>query len=621
MISIKKIIKDLLYQSKHNIKFFVFFLWSRYTITSQLKIKKLFDLLRLGLMINYGIQILDKPTEKIPLSSSISYYKWLRKNYAKKSDIEQIKAHLSGLTYQPKISIIVPVFNPNKKYLQQAIESVVAQIYSNWELCIADDASTQSETREIIENYCQKDHRIKSIFRESNGNISACSNSALSLATGEFIALLDHDDILTLDALYHIVVSLNDNPSADMLYSDEDKINEYGHLEQPFFKPDWCPDSFLSRMYICHLGVYRRDLVEKIGGFRVGYEGSQDYDLVLRLSEQTNKIIHIPKVLYHWRIHKQSTSKSLDAKSYTSLATKRAITDALQRRGECGEVITNSHGNQIIRYQITEYKKVSIIVPTRNLGKILNTCLQSIFQKTEYPNYEVLVIDNGSTEIETKKVINYWQTQEITRFKCLPLDIPFNFSKINNYAVQHCEGQYLLFLNNDTEVITPDWINAMVEQAQRPSIGAVGALLLYPDNTIQHAGVLMGFGGVAGHSHQYYPVNSLGYFDQIHTINNYSAVTGACLLCRREVFEEIGGFEEELSIAFNDVDLCLKMLDNGYQNIYLPHVKLYHYESKSRGYETTIEKQERFTKEVKFMIDKWDKYIQHDPCYSIHLRP
>ncbi|NET62460.1 MAG: glycosyltransferase, partial [Symploca sp. SIO2E6] len=420
--------------------------------------------------------------------------------------------------------------------------------------------------------------------------------------------------------LYEIALLLNQHPHADMIYSDEDKIQDDGKFNSPFFKPDWCPDSFLSRMYTAHLGAYRRSLVTEIGGFRVGYEGSQDYDLVLRLTEKTDNIFHIPKILYHWRSHAASTASSLESKNYAMDAAQKALADALRRRGESSaRVIPLPCGHHLVRYEIKECKKVSIIIPTKNLGNILDNCLQSIYTKTQYPNYEVLLIDNGSTEARTHQVIQNWQTQEPDRFSYKLLDIPFNFSKINNYAVEQCQGEYLLFLNNDTEVVNPDWLEAMVEQAQRPAIGAVGAMLLYPDKTIQHAGVVAGIGGVAGHSHKYYIGDSPGYFGQLQTINNYSAVTAACLMCRRNVFEEVGGFAEELTIAFNDIDFCFKIVDKGYLNIYLPHVVLYHYESKSRGYEDTVEKQTRFSREIRYMQDKWQKMIQYDPCYSLNL--
>jgi glycosyltransferase involved in cell wall biosynthesis len=549
---------------------------------------------------------------------SEDYQKWLEKNAPREADLRQMAETVDIFPYKPIISIVMPVFNTPEPFLQQAIESVLHQTYPHWELCIADDASTEARVKRILEDYALKDSRIKVCYREENGHISQASNSAIALATGEFLALLDHDDVLAPHALHEVALLLNRHPEADMIYSDEDKIDENNQFRDPFFKPDWCPDSFLSRMYTCHLGIYRRSLVNEIGGFRVGYEGSQDYDLTLRLTEKTDKIFHIPKVLYHWRIHSESTARSLVSKSYAADAAKRAIAEALDRRGELGRVIPVPGGHHIVRYEIKNFQRVSIIIPTKNLGNILNQCLTSIFEKTTYPNYEVIVIDNGSTEAKALEVIEFWRTKEPNRFRCERFDIPFNYSKVNNYGVNKANGEYLLFLNNDTEVLTPDWVDAMVEQAQRPCIGAVGALLLYPDNTVQHAGVVS-VGAVAGHSHKHYPADSPGYFNQIQTVNNYSAVTAACLMCRRDVFEEVGGFEEELAVALNDVDLCFKIVEKGYRNIYLPHVKLYHYESKSRGYEDTREKQERFIKEMKYMQRKWKKIIERDPCYSPNL--
>ena len=556
---------------------------------------------------------------EIPFSEDTDYQQWLKKNYPRQADLQRMTETLCVLAYKPVISIIMPVFNPAESFLKEAIESVLNQVYPYWELCIADDASTQPYVKSILQEYAEHYSHIKVVFRAENGHISRASNSALEVATGEFVTFLDHDDLLTPDALYEVALLLNRHSEADMIYSDEDKIQDDGRLREPFFKPDWNPDTFLSRMYTAHLGVYRRSLVTEIGGLRVGYEGSQDYDFVLRFTEQTRNIYHIPKVLYHWRIHSDSTASSLDNKNYAPKAAQKAILDALHRRGESGRVTPVPGGHHIIRYEIQEFKLVSIIIPTKNLGKILDKCLLSIFEKTQYPNYEVLVIDNGSTEAKTKAIINRWQTKEPNRFRCEVIDIPFNFSRINNLAVKAAKGEYLLFLNNDTEVLTCDWIEAMVEQAQRPSIGAVGTLLLYPDNTIQHAGVVISIGGVAGHSHKHYPASSHGYFNQIQTINNYLAVTGACLMCRREVFDSVEGFEEDLSVAFNDVDFCLKIFEQGYNNIYLPHVVLYHYESKSRGYENTPEKLVRFNKEIEYMQKKWKKFIGHDPCYNPNL--
>ncbi len=524
--------------------------------------------------------------------------------------------------YKPLISVIMPVYNTPEPFLREAIQSVLNQVYPNWELCIADDASTHSYIKPILQEYQAKDNRIKVNFRKSNGHISANSNSALELATGEYIALLDHDDILTPDALYEVVSFLNQHPEADMIYSDEDKLNENNQLNSPFFKPDWCPDSFLSRMYTCHLGIYRRELVNQVGQFRVGYEGSQDYDLVLRFTEKTDKIFHIPKVLYHWRIHSDSAASGTAAKPYAYQASLKALQDAIDRRGEAGTVqpVEGFLGHYLVRYEIKDYKKVSIIIPTRDLGEVLDRCLESIFTQSTYPNYEVILIDNGSVEDQTYKIIEHWKKKEKYRFKCYSLDIPFNYSKINNYGVSQASGDYLLFLNNDTEVITPDWIEAMVEQVQRPSIGAVGALLLYPDDTIQHAGVVMGLGGVAGHSYYKMPSEIPGYFGNLLGINNVSAVTAACLMCRREVFESIGGFDEELAIAYNDIDFCLKIRQQGYHNIFLSHVILYHHESKSRKhYQKSPEKKKILKQEFKLMEERWQEIIHNDPCYSPHL--
>ncbi len=566
------------------------------------------------------VQIVQIETlHEIPRSDDADYQQWLKKNYPRQADLRKMAQTVEIFSYKPVISVIMPVFNTPERFLREAIASVLNQVYPYWELCIADDASTEPHLQPLLKDFAAQDPRIKVIFRETNGHISIASNSALELATGDFVALLDHDDLLTPDALYEVALLLNQHPEADMIYSDEDKIQEDGKLREPFFKPDWCPDSFLSRMYTSHLGIYRRSLLNDIGGFRVGYEGSQDYDLVLRLTEKTENIFHTPKVLYHWRIHSESTASRLSSKSYATDAAHKALSDALQRRGESGRVIPISGGHHIVRYDIKDFNRVSIIIPTKNLGHILDKCLTSIFEKTNYPNYEVLVIDNGSTEANTHKIINQWKVKQPYRFRCEVLDIPFNYSKINNYAVERAKGEYLLFLNNDTEVLTPDWMDAMVEQAQRPCIGAVGARLLYPDNTIQHAGVVLSVGGVAGHSHKHYPSTAHGYFNQIQTINNYSAVTAACLMCRREVFKAVGGFEEDLSVAFNDVDFCIKIVEKGYRNIYLPHVVLYHYESKSRGYEDTPEKQARFTQEVMYIQSKWKTSTRHDPCYSSHL--
>lgn len=564
----------------------------------------------------------SRPSEqRFPIDQE-SYEHWLRENLPRPADLRQMSQAVNYLGYKPLISVVMPVYNTPEQFLRKAIESVTSQVYQNWELCIADDNSSEPWIKPVLEEYARKDNRIKVAFRTENGHICAASNSAIELATGEYIALLDHDDVITPEALYEVALVLNQHPDADMIYSDEDKLDQYGQRVFPYFKPDWCPDSFLARMYTCHLGVYRRELVNQVGNFRVGYEGSQDYDLVLRVTEKTNKIFHIPKILYSWRQHSGSTAYDPNNKLYAYIAAEKALNESFARCGEQAQIVSdheNFPGQYTVRYHIQEHKLVSIIIPTRNLGTTLDNCLKSIFEKSTYPNYEVVVIDNGSDEQETLDILNTWKQKEPERFSCYEFDVPFNYPKINNYGATKAKGDYLLFLNNDTEVLTPDWIEAMVEQAQRSSIGAVGALLLYPDDTIQHAGVVLGIGGVAGHSHKCYPAHHLGYYNQLVTVNNYSAVTGACLMCRREIFEEVGGLDEQLEVAFNDVDFCLKLVSRGYRNIYLPHVVLYHYESKSRGYEDTPEKEARFKRETKLMKQRWRDLLKNDPCYNPNL--
>jgi O-antigen biosynthesis protein len=559
-------------------------------------------------------------TSSKPLPAENYYERWQKQNLPTADDLRRM-SDMAKTFKQPLLSILMPIYNPSEYLFQEAIESVINQVYPHWELCIADDASTQSYVKPILEEYAAKDERIKVVFRTENGQNSVCLNSALASATGEFILLLNHDDVLAPEAIYEVVSLLKQHPEADLIYSDEDKLDGAGKLTDPYFKPDWCPDSFLSRMYIGRLATYRSTLVNEVGGFRVGYEGSNDYDLALRLTEQTNKIFHIPKILYHSRVITRYGEKKYSIKNNES-AIKKSLEDALARRGEkIARIISVPEfpGSQIIRYQIADFKLVSIIIPTRNLGNFLERCLKSIFEKTTYPNYEVIVIDNGSDEPETLKLLSQWKNKEPKRFKCYELNIPFNFSRLNNYAVAQAEGDYILFLNNDTEVITSDWIEAMVEQAQKPKIGAVGAKLLYSDNTIQHAGVVLGLRSIADHSHRHFADTDSGYYGQISTINNYSAVTGACLMCRREVFEKIGGFDEQLAVAFNDVDLCLEIMRRGYRNVYLPHVVLYHYESKSRGIEDSAEKQHRFMKEHETMKQRWKEIIDCDPCYNSNL--
>lgn len=535
--------------------------------------------------------------------------------------IKIINDKIKGLSHKPLFSIIIPVYNVDEQWLRKCIESVQAQLYSYWELCIADDASTKPHVKKVLKEYASKDDRIKIIYREKNGHISAASNSALELATGEFIALLDHDDELTPDALYENAVLLNKYPDADMIYSDEDKITEDGRRHSPFFKPDWSPDTFLSQMYTCHLGVYRTELIRQIGGFREGFEGSQDYDLVLRLSEKTKKIYRIPKILYHWRTISNSTALSANTKSYAHQAGLKAIKDALLRRDENGWVETADGCPNLYRvhYNLKEKPLISIIIPTRDMAHLLSPCLQSVFDNTTYSNFEVIIIDNGSVQQETIDLFTNWTNKEPKKFRVERLDIPFNYSKLNNEGARLANGELILLLNNDTEIITPNWLEEMAGYAMRTTIGVVGAKLLYPDQTIQHTGVILGIGGVAGHGHKGFVKSDFGYFGALAKVTNVSAVTGACMMVKKELFEAVGGLDEELQVAFNDVDFCLKIQSKGLYNVVLPHVQLYHYESKSRGFEDTPEKQKRFQGEVLRMQKYWGDFLINDPCYNPNL--
>jgi O-antigen biosynthesis protein len=552
--------------------------------------------------------------------STEPYARWLQRNMVRSSDAVRMREMSETLPRRVTISVIMATFETPEQFLREAIESVRAQAFPYWELCIADDASTQPHVRRVLEEYAELDSRIKVTYRSENGHIARATNSALELAGGEFVGFLDHDDTLSPDALFEMALAINRFPDVDMLYSDEDKIDEQGLYCEPHFKPDWSPDSFLSRMYTCHFGVYRRTLIVELGGLRPEFSGSQDYDLVLRLTEKTDKIRHIPRVLYHWRKHVGSTSGTSDAKPYSSRAAERAIAEALERRGEPGSVGERADcaGVYIVRYSIRERKRVSVIIPTRDHGEDVDRCLASTFAKSGYDDLEVILLDNGSTEEASLTTFARWAAKD-PRVKVVRYDVPFNFSRINNYAVTQSTGHYLLFLNNDTEARSDGWIEAMVEQAQRPSIGAVGALLLYADDTVQHAGVIIGLGGVAGHSHKNYPRSANGHANMLKAINNYSAVTGACLMTRRDVFDRVDGFDEELTVAFNDIDLCLKIVESGYRIVNLPHVQLYHFESKSRGHDIGTFKIARSLSEQAKMRERWARIIAYDPSYSPNL--
>ncbi|WP_144941289.1 glycosyltransferase [Paenibacillus sp. 32O-W] len=551
------------------------------------------------------------------------YQQWIELHQVTGQKMEKIIHEITNFKYKPLISIILPVYNVEEKWLRKCIDSVRNQLYPNWELCIADDFSTKKHIRPVLEEYAAKDSRIKVVFREKNGHISESSNSALQISSGEFIGLLDNDDELTIDALFENVKLLNDYPDADMIYSDEDKISIDGQRHSPFFKPDWSPDLLLTHMYTCHFGIYRSSIVKKIGGFRKGYEGSQDFDLALRFTEITDKVYHIPKILYHWRTIPESTASGPGAKNYTHYAGLRAVQDAIKRRGINGwiEELEGYSNFYRVHYRAPLEPTVSIIIPTKDNWKILSNCLNSIHNLTDYENFEIVIIDNNSIEKDTFRLFDQWKEKLGDRLKILTITAPFNYSKLNNRAVEIARGELLLFLNNDIEVLDKNWLKDMVGAATRKEIGAVGANLIYPDNTIQHSGLVLGLGAqrAAGDGHHFRPIDDPGYFGALLSVRNVSAVTGACLMVRKDIFVEVNGFDEILSVAYNDVDFCLKICQKGYRNLWLPYVKLIHFESKTRGYDSTSEKIIRLNEEAEYLKNKWGEILLNDPYYNPNL--
>ncbi|GHD53637.1 hypothetical protein GCM10017083_30220 [Thalassobaculum fulvum] len=537
-------------------------------------------------------------------------------------DLEAIGRHIEAMGSKPLLSVIMPTYNTDPEVLDKAIRSVRDQLYPNWELCIADDASTREDTRATIRRHAAEDDRIKVVFREKNGHISAASNSALDLATGEFVVLLDHDDELTRHALYMIANELNFHPNADVIYSDEDKIDEAGETDQPYCKPDWSPDMFLAQNYLNHVTAHRRSLVEEVGRFRLGFEGSQDYDLALRIIERIRpeNIRHIPFILYHWRAVSGSVADTEEAKDYALDAARRAIREHLERSKIDAEVVAgaDTYSHRVV-YALPKQKPlVSLIVPTRNRADILKLCVDGIRENNDYENWEMILVDNGSDEAES---LAYFETlAEDQRITVLRDDGPFNYSRLNNRAARKANGEILGLLNNDIEPINRDWLTEMVRQVLQPGVGAVGAKLYYPNDTLQHGGVIVGLGGVAGHFDKRLPREKRGYFGRAAIVNNFSAVTAACLLTPKKVWDEVEGLDEHhLAVAFNDVDLCLKIRKAGYRIVWTPYAELYHHESVSRGVDTAPEKMERFAAEVRTMQERWNTRLEADPFYNPNL--
>jgi GT2 family glycosyltransferase len=551
------------------------------------------------------------------------YRRWIATyDYCPKRDRNCLEVQLAGLRNTPLISVLMPVFNPSPDLLEKAIASVASQIYPHWELCIADDCSTMPALRKLLTGWAAREPRIKLVFRDKNGHISAATNSAFKLASGDWAALLDHDDVLPEHALAEVALAINRNPGAQLIYSDEDKLNEGGRT-QPHFKPGFSIDLLRSMNYFNHLTVHRAANIRAAGGWREGYEGSQDYDLNLRIVEQIppSAICHIPKVLYHWRMAPGSTAANSSEKSYAFWNGLQALNDHLVRcrLPAFAEPLPNIPYYRV-RYSVPDPAPlVSIIVPTRDAVDLLELGLGSILQKTTYPNYEILIVDNRSEKNETFRFFRKITTAH-SNVRVLAYDEAFNFSAMNNFAVSHARGNILVLLNNDIEVISPDWLDEMVAHAMRPEVGCVGAKLFYPEGSVQHGGVILGIGGVAGHAHKYFPQDADGYISRLKVQQNLSAVTAACLVVRKDVFLQVGGLEQEnLRVAFNDVDFCLRVCAAGYLNVFTPFARLYHHESISRGLDNTPEKMERFNREVVYMRSRWGPLLDADPYYSPNL--
>lgn len=558
----------------------------------------------------------------------VPYGPWYEEHRAKPEELErQRKQSLAWENFSGGeesacvFSIAVPVFRTPAKFLCEMIESVRSQSFPFWELCLANADPEDREVAEILERYCREDRRIRVKNLKENKGISENTNAALAMAQGDFVGLLDHDDLLAPDALYEMAARLEQDGKIDVFYTDEDKVTtDLGEHFQPHLKPDFNLDLLRSNNYICHFFVVRREIAEKIGGFRPEFNGAQDYDFIFRCTEQAGKIVHIPRILYHWRVHSASTADNPASKMYAYEAGKRAIEGNLERTGIRGVVsLRPDYGFYDVHYPVQGEPLVSILIPNKDQKETLMHCIRSVLETSTWKNLEILIIENNSEQEETFAC--YRELEKDPRIRILTYPgTTFNYSAINNFGVQQAKGDYLLFLNNDIEVITPDWIEQMLGNCQRPEVGIVGAKLYYPDNTIQHAGIIIGIGGIAGHAFLGLARAKSGYLHKASLQMDYSAVTAACMMMKAEAFRKTGGFEEKLTVAFNDVDLCLRTVEQGWLVVYDPHVEMYHYESKSRGAEDSEEKLRRFQQEIEFMRTRWIRLLKDgDPNYNPNL--
>ncbi|MEG3191115.1 glycosyltransferase family 2 protein [Lysobacter sp. D1-1-M9] len=533
--------------------------------------------------------------------------------------LEQGRSRAAALASLPLISIVLPVHDTPVEFLRRCIDSVLAQTFVRWQLCIADDASSGA-VRRVLREYAERDRRIQLHLRDRHGHICETTNDALERAQGQYTGFLDHDDELAPDALFEVAKALVASPDARLVYSDEDKIDRSGRRFDPNFKPAWNPDLLRAQNYICHFAVFETALVRSLGGLRPGFEGAQDHDLLLRCIEKlrADQIVHVPKVLYHWRAIPGSTALGGGQKRYALEAGRRAVEEHLARTGVVATVEAMPSGYyKVVRAVASPQPTATIVIPTRDRRDLLEPCIRSIVDRTRYASYDIVVVDNGSADPDARDYLDQLQMQP--RITVLDHPAPFNFSAVVNHGARHATGEVLCILNNDVEVISEGWLHEMVAQATRPDIGVVGAMLYYPDDTIQHAGVVLGIGGVAGHIHGRLHRGDGGYLGRAGITHNVAAVTAACMAVRRRVFDRVGGFDEGLPVAFNDVDFCIRVSQLGYFNLWTPHAELYHHESATRGLEDTPEKRARFASELEQMKRRWGGVLQHDPAYNPNL--
>lgn len=544
--------------------------------------------------------------------SNFFYQKLIKEIEPNKEELE--KQRKTKFAINPKISILVPMYNTPYNFFKELVECLINQTYPNWELCLADGSPEHDEK---LEEIYKNDSRIKYKFIGENKGIAGNTNEAIAMATGDYIALFDHDDLLPVFSLFEVVKCINENPDVEFIYTDEDKITTTKEPRfNPHFKPDFSLDFLRANNYICHFSIFKKELMEKLGGERSKYDGAQDFDIILRVAETTNKIIHIPKVLYHWRVHPNSTAMAGgDAKPYAYEAGIPAIQDHLERMGLKGKV---SHGESLgtyrIQYQFEGNPLVSIVIPNKDEKETLKKCINSILNKTTYNNYEIIVVENNS---ESKEIFEYYdEIQKDARIRVIKYEEKgFNYSKIINFGVKNSKGEYIVQLNNDTEVETEDWLEDMLGFASRDDIGAVGVRLFYPDNTVQHAGIVFGVDNVATHLFRGLPRYQHGYFAREGTIQDFNAVTAACMMAKKSIYEEVGYMDENMPVAFNDLDFCLKIRKLGKLIVYDPFVNVIHYESKTRGYEDTPEKVARFEEEIRKFKEKWHDIYEKGDCY------